>query len=497
MPAQTSQTLAEARQYCQKHTIAKGKPLFHMACPVGWLNDPNGLSVFNGEVHLFYQYYPYQTQWGPTYWGHCKTKDFLHWQQLPVALAPDMPYDQKGCFSGSAIELNGRHVILYTGVSQEEVQQQCIAIGDGTDYQKTADNPVISASLLPNTCNAADFRDPKVWFEDGRYYAMVGSRSHDNIGQVALLSSNDFSSWIFESILAKGREGLGEVWECPDFFTLNDQRVLVCSPQFMEAAGDEFHNGNGTLALIGDYDTTQKQLLVKREQTVDYGLDFYAPQTVLLPDGRRVMIGWLQSWDNDMTPRGQGWSGIMSIPRELSLRDGRLIQWPVAEVETLRGKAALHRQTLRDETVTFADVTGRAFDLELALEMNQCESFELRFAMDERHYTSILIRPQENTVMFDRTYCGVRRDNVCARTLQVPMSGKTLELRLLMDQNTVELFVSQGAYAMSALVPAPLSAQGISFCAKGEVNCDLAFYAMGEAKDPEAIGNKSLRPANG
>ena len=83
----------------------KERPSFHLSAPVGWINDPNGFSNFNGEYHLFYQYHPYDIKWGPMHWGHSKTKDFIKWEQLPVALAPDEEYDKGGCFSGSAIEV--------------------------------------------------------------------------------------------------------------------------------------------------------------------------------------------------------------------------------------------------------------------------------------------------------------------------------------------------------------------------------------------------------
>ena len=115
------------------------KPSFHLCAPIGWINDPNGFSTFNIEYHLFYQYHPYDVVWGPMYWGHSKTNDFIKWEQLPIALAPEASYDMGGCFSGSALEYDGKHVIMYTGVldnkdeNGERVvrQTQCIAIGDG------------------------------------------------------------------------------------------------------------------------------------------------------------------------------------------------------------------------------------------------------------------------------------------------------------------------------------------------------------------------------
>ena len=118
-----SQTLQKARDFesqYMSYVPEEERPEFHVTGAIGWINDPNGFSVYKGEYHLFHQYYPYKAIWGPMHWGHLKTKDFIRWERLPAALAPDMPYDKDGCFSGSAIELpDGRQLLMYTGVREE------------------------------------------------------------------------------------------------------------------------------------------------------------------------------------------------------------------------------------------------------------------------------------------------------------------------------------------------------------------------------------------
>lgn len=134
--------LEKARQYEDINRVSeKVRPLFHVTPPVGWVNDPNGFSVYQGKVHLFYQYHPYSTGWGPMHWGHQVTEDFVRWHECPAALAPDKSYDSEGCFSGSGIETDEGHVLVYTGVTKEKdgkgnIQNQCIAIGDGINYKK-------------------------------------------------------------------------------------------------------------------------------------------------------------------------------------------------------------------------------------------------------------------------------------------------------------------------------------------------------------------------
>ena len=131
---------------------ADQRPAYHLTPFVGWMNDPNGFSFYQGQYHLFYQYYPYDTVWGPMHWGHAVSRDLIHWEYLPAALAPDAPFDQNGCFSGSAAQLpDGRQLLLYTGVLWEtqpngthrDIQTQCVAVGDGLNYEKLPQNPVL------------------------------------------------------------------------------------------------------------------------------------------------------------------------------------------------------------------------------------------------------------------------------------------------------------------------------------------------------------------
>ena len=131
------------------------------------------------------------------HWGHSVTTDMISWEQLPAALAPDQDYDRNGCFSGSAIEADNKHVLVYTGVTkitlpdgrEEERQNQCIAFGDGRDYVKYENNPVVTGEMLPENCSRIDFRDPKIWKEEDTYYLIVGSKDNRQIGQVVLCSS--------------------------------------------------------------------------------------------------------------------------------------------------------------------------------------------------------------------------------------------------------------------------------------------------------------------
>ena len=321
----TSQTLREARKYeeaSEKMISGEERPAFHLTPRTGWMNDPNGFSWYGGKYHLFYQYNPYDSQWGPMHWGHAVSRDMLHWEYVPAALAPDGAWDRVAL-------PDGRHLLMYTGVVRErqanggygEVQTQCLAVGDGTDYVKYEKNPVLDEKDLPEGASKFDFRDPKVWQNaDGTYSCVFGNALADGDGQVLLYGSKDGFQWEFQKVLISNNGRFGRMWECPDFFPLDGKWVLITSPQDMLPSGFEYHNGNGTLCLIGDYDRETQEFTENTDQSIDYGIDFYAAQTVLTPDGRRVMIGWMQNWDTCSYRRkhDEAWFGQMSLPRELS-----------------------------------------------------------------------------------------------------------------------------------------------------------------------------------
>ena len=491
-----SQTLRDARRYeetMERKIAREEKPDFHLSTRVGWMNDPNGFSYYRGEYHMFYQYHPYDSHWGPMHWGHAVSKDLLHWEYLPAALAPDMDYDRDGCFSGSAVVLpDGRHLLMYTGVAREtqpdgstrDIQTQCIAVGDGIDYEKYLGNPVLTKEDLPEGGSKFDFRDPKLWQRpDGSYRCVVGNCTQEGDGRILLYSSPDGVRWKYEKILAVNGKRFGEMWECPDFFMLDGKAVLITSPQDMLPQGFEYHNGNGTLCLIGSYDEEMEQFTEDHNQSIDYGIDFYAPQTILAPDGRRIMIGWMQNWDtcNLHTP-DQPWLGQMTLPRELSVRNGRLYQNPVRELETLRGEEVRHENVTFSNVISLAGVTGRKVDMEVTIHPADAENiyrkFAVRFAQNDIYQTSISFRPYESIVKVDRKFSGSRRAIIHQRRCLVHNEDGSIKMRIILDKFSVEVFVNDGEYALTATMYTDLAADGISFFADGKVNMDVVKYEL-------------------
>lgn len=484
--------LKKAREYevrKEKEIAPDKRPAFHLTPRVGWMNDPNGFSYHNGEYHLFYQYHPYDTNWGPMHWGHAVSKDLLKWEYCPTALAPDESYDNFGCFSGSADTLDdGRQILMYTGVQNAKdedgkeivFQTQCIAVGDGTNFEKYEKNPVITADALPEGASKIDFRDPKIWKEkDGTFRCVVGSRPADGSGQILLYSSKDGFSWNFEQILIQNKNRFGKMWECPDFFALDGCQVLIVSPQFMRAEGLEFHNGNNSIYFTGDYEKETMTYTRGDARQVDYGMDFYAPQTVETTDGRRVMIAWLQSWDNFMTPEDMDWTGLMTIPRELHVEDGSLVQLPVREIENYyTGERSYENVTLENQSAELDGITGRSFDMTIEVKKEDLEGFSILLACDDENYTELYYNRYQELFTVDRTYSGLVRDVICSRSMKVANEKETIKFRIVMDKYTIEVFANDGKQAMTTLIYTDLKSQGIVFSSDGKATFSVTQHTI-------------------
>ena len=468
--------LKKADSYIEKNMVPKDqKPAFHVTAPVGWINDPNGFSEYRNKYHLFYQHHPYSDAWGPMHWGHCTSCDFIKWEDLPEALAPDESFDKNGCFSGSALETDEGHALVYTGVIEKDengkksvFQNQCLAFGNGENYIKYDGNPVIDGNQLPDSFSREDFRDPKIWFDDGSYYLVAGNRKGDGLGQVVLFRSPDLKSWQYVTVLAENDGTYGKMWECPDFFELGDQHVLIVSPQDMRAVGNKYYNGNHVLYFLGQYNKTNCQFDYSEGVMLDFGADFYAAQTLLTNDGRRIMIAWMQSWDINIKPAEQRWNGMMTVPRELSLINGHLYQRPVRELENYLVNPIHYQNMEISGEVSLPGIKGRVLDLSAEVLSGDFKKLSIHIAHNDEYTTCFTYNPEEQSIEFDRTYSGMRRDVVSQRKMKIDNPQSTLKLRLILDKYSAELFVNDGYQTFSATFYTPLEADEIVFKCDGK-----------------------------
>ena len=433
------------------------RPEFHFTPQKGWMNDPNGFCIYQGEYHLFYQHYPDDIVWGPMHWGHAVSKDLITWEHLPVALSPGQYCDANGCFSGSAIEKDGKLYLVYTGNRNIDAehkkfcQTQCVAVSeDGVHFGKYADNPVIRNEKYTADTDIFDFRDPKIIRRGQNYLCVVGSRTVDGHGQLLLFKSADLLHWSFQSVLFSGDQTMGVMWECPDLFRIGDVDVIVLSPNEMPAQQHRYQNKNSSIWITGQFDAESGNFTMEQYGEIDHGFDFFAPQTVNFGD-RHVMIAWMETW-KDVYPAGKkglSWNGAMTIPREISVSEstGELLQHPVAEfdnycqlLETIQqpGEEIFHKEWSADT----------AFRLKGKISITPDTVIRIRIGAEQSEH--IQLTYDKNQLCMQRRNASCQED--AKRFTDIVAENGIFDMDLILDHSALEGFFDQGRRAMSTRV---------------------------------------------
>ncbi|MCH4160977.1 MAG: glycoside hydrolase family 32 protein [Bifidobacterium sp.] len=470
--------IGTAQRYIAEHTpevaTAPMRQRYHFMGPCGWINDPNGLIYYRGQYHFFYQFNPYSAFWSQMHWGHAVSNDMLHWTHLPVALAPSESYDQHpqgGCFSGSAIEKDGRLYLLYTGTANNGhgfEQTQNIAVSDdGVHFSKYEGNPVIEP---PEGVPHDFFRDPKVWEHEGSYYLVCGAQKSGKA--VALLyRSTDLLHWSFFNVLFESRGEWGYMWECPDFFPLGNKWVFICSPM---GVGERT-----TVYFVGDFDYETGTFVYTVTGELDWGHDFYAPQTFVDAQNRRLVVAWANAWDwmpfwKDWGPTyREGWCGSFCIPRVLELReDLTLSMMPIEELSALKDEGNQIAQLQVGNSISSLSA-GDGISYELAFTIDLTRSDAAWLELNLRCGSGRALRCRFD---FAKANMSVGRDNAdgwSEGTSHSPLpltESDELEVLILSDQSSVEIFVDGGRIVHSMNIFAGQDQNGIEVKAhRGEV----------------------------
>ncbi|MBS4178138.1 glycoside hydrolase family 32 protein [Lederbergia citrea] len=449
--------LEAANHYIEKNKgTVKNRPYFHFTPEIGWMNDPNGFSFYKGAYHLFYQHNPYDVVWHNMHWGHATTKDFVNWNYQPVALANDKIYDANGCFSGSAIEKDGKLYLLYTGhidpnigfeADETQVKQyQCIAVSeDGVNFEKHENNPVISEKELPEGYMICDFRDPKVWEVHGVYYCVIVVRNSERRGEILMFKSHNLIEWTFYSSIFQMKYEDHILLECPDFFHIDGKDVLVfsimpCDPEYKEDVA------NKTAYAIGKLDYVEGRFIVESEGLLDYGPNFYAPQTTEGENGERLLIAWMQRWNQATPPKDFAFNGMMSLPRELTIKDNCLIQQPVKTIENYFKNSKLYENIQVNENEEFHLKNSKTAHIKLIASTSETNQFLIELNKSEKKSTRIKVDVEGATISLQSDYSD--EDQIVIKDVTGTLDGD-LTLDLYIDLYSIELFINSGEKVLS------------------------------------------------
>lgn len=430
-------------------------PSFHIAAKAGWINDPNGLSYYQGRYQVYFQHHPYSTQWGPMHWGHVSSTDMVTWRREPIALAPSLEADRDGVFSGSAV--TGEDGLMYAyytghrwsnGINEEagNDQVQCLAVSaDGITFQKKG--VVVQGPVeLPN------FRDPKVFREEGIWYMVFGATSTENRGQVWMYSSTDMLTWEFECILFEDPNPDVYMLECPDFFKLGEHWILIYCPMGVKKQGYASRNGHNAGYVVGTWEPGSEFKQLTDYRLIDWGHNFYAPQTFESPDGRRLGYGWMGSFTLPLASQAEdGWAGQLTVPRQFTLdTELKLMNVPIAELEQLRKTPRTFDKFQLEANESKSLLNGvDTYEFEVFLNLAESEAERIGFAIgfgDDASHAYIGYDDLSQRVFIDR------RLTVCDggyRAAPAP-SGDLLKLRVLVDRGSIEVFINDGAETLTS-----------------------------------------------
>lgn len=427
------------------------RPQYHLTPPANWLNDPNGIIEWNDRYHVFYQYNPGGPMHGTIHWGHAVSDDLVHWKDEPVALtpSPDGP-DRDGCWSGCAVDDDGTATIFYTG-GRGMHQLPCRAIAADSalrKWEKDPANPVIEEvpeNVIGSDHWEAEFRDHCIWFSDGLWHHLIGSGLRDVGGAVFYYTSPDLDEWEYVGPLLVGDRETGAMWECPELLELGEYDLLHVS------------NYEDVLYFLGEFG--EQEFHTERRGLLDHG-DFYAPQS-LFGEDRYVMWGWIPELRDERAQWDAGWSGTLSVPRELTVENGHLHQCPIPELEALRRSHARHADLTVENSNQKLDVRGRAIELRATIHVEASEAgFSVFESPDGVERTRIGI--EDERLIVHREASSLATSSVDHRELPLMNLERPLDLRVFLDGSVIEIFVNERRCLSTRAYPTRPDSNGLS-----------------------------------
>lgn len=426
---------------------------FHIQSITGLINDPNGFVWHDNKWHLFYQWCPWGAVHGLKYWYHIVSRDLVTWKNLGVCIMPDREYDNYGAYSGSAMPIGDSLYLYYTGNHRDPDWTR----NTYTCLAKLRDDGWTEKYPLPlfgtNPAYTEHQRDPKILYkkELDRYFIILGAQTKDRHGCAIVYSSDDLlHGWNFAGELkVPGFEAFGDMWECPSLEYISGRDVLLFCPQHLtlEGRGDT-RNHNGYILGTMDWDS----LTFRPDgefHVLDRGFDSYAAEcanNVQDPD-KAVLIAWMGQPDVSYPTDEENWSGCLTLPRELTVRNRRLIQQPLPALKQLREEEI----SLQDYSENKVCPLPRVCEIELYCRPGSL-ALDLFTGQDGSGGFGIHYDADSGILSIDRSHMmnRINPEQGEVRTRFIP--GGLSHLRIYIDRSSIELFVNDGDHVFTSRV---------------------------------------------
>ncbi|MBB1286561.1 glycoside hydrolase family 32 protein [Flavisolibacter sp. BT320] len=443
----------------------KHRPQIHFTPKTGWMNDPNGMVYHNGTYHLMYQHNPDSTVWGPMHWGHATSKDLILWEHRPIALYPD---SLGTIFSGSAVVdlantsgfgKDGKpplaaifthhdHAGEKAGSSAYQNQSIAYSVDEGKTWTKYSGNPVVKNPGIK------DFRDPKVsWHQPSKKWIMTLA----TLDRITFYSSPNIKDWTKESEFGKDVGAHGGVWECPDLFPLDvDGKTVWVLLVSINPGGP--NGGSATQYFTGDFDGKTFTPFQTDTRWIDYGPDNYAGVTWYNTGNRKLFMGWMSNWQYANLVPTQRWRSAMTLPRELSLEK-------VGERYFLRSAPLRELEHIAEKTIMVNGIDATNYNLtqqtkfapvpaKISFQSESINDFTIVFTNQGGQELTVGYKKNTNQYFIDRRNAGdaaFSKEFAARHTAPRIATGNAMDLTLVIDNASLELFADKGLSVMTAI----------------------------------------------
>lgn len=419
---------------------------YHIEPRTGLLNDPNGFSFFNGKYNLFYQNWPFGAAHGLKEWIHTESDDLVHFYVTGAELRPDTEHDSHGAYSGSAYEVDGKLFLFYTGnVRDKKWIRDTLQIGAWMD--KDHNITKCENILIHKPADVTEhFRDPQIFNYKGQLYTIVGAQNLEKSGfiKVYRATDNNVETWEEVGNLDFGSTGSEYMIECPNLLFVDEKPVIIYCPQGLDKSELNYDNiYPNTFKICQSFDTENIKLVGASEiQNLDYGFEAYATQGFNTPDGRTLIVSWIGLPDIDYPTDKYNYQGAMSLVKELSIKDGKLYQYPVETITSLR---------VSSEEFTSKVETNNTYELELTFPTNQ-KSELLLFSDSKGNGLSLIVDTKEGKIILDRSKAGIQYATDFGTIRECSIDTKETTANIFVDNSIIEIFINKGEKVFTSRV---------------------------------------------
>lgn len=420
---------------------------FHIEPPYGLLNDPNGFSFFKGKWQLFYQYFPFGAAHGLKSWVQTESTDLVHFEETGTILTPNTPLDSHGMYSGSAMQFGDKLFIFYTGnVRDENWMRQTYQNGVLLDSEGNWEKVPQTLITQPEDVTS-HFRDPQIFYFDGDYYALIGAQDTEKKGFIKLYKAarDDYKKWSFLADLDFANDKTAYMMECPNLVFVDKQPVLLYCPQGLDKEVLDYDNIYPNMYKLGDafLPETGQITNISPIQNLDYGFECYATQGFNAPDGRALTVSWLGLPDVSYPTDRYDYQGVLSLVKELTIKDGKLYQYPVQAITSLR----------KDDGQSFANQTATSNVYELELNFAKDSQTELVLFSDQAGKgLSLKVDTKKGEIVIDRSQAGEQYALEYGQTRSCLIEPGQLKANIFIDKSVFEIFINKGEKVFSGRV---------------------------------------------